>query len=131
DYEPKAPGEFGGLVLFSGAPDEWAGILEQLDASTPVTGWRHLRLVRSGQRWDAYASHDRLAWDWLGAQRLPEAASFGFVLDGENAAPLDVDAVRVMRSTTIRVEALQPGWTARLLAEDGETVRAEATVPSG
>src|SRR5690606_9119991 len=101
----------------------------QLDSASQVTGWRHLRLVRTGKRWDAYASHDRLTWDWLGAQRFPEAADFGLVLEGSTV--LDADLVRVYRATTIRVEAVQAGWTVQLVAEDGETVRAEATVPAG
>src|SRR5690606_11947716 len=92
-------------------------------------GWRHLRLVRTGKRWDAYASHDRVIWDWLGAQRFPEAADFGLVLEGSTV--LDVDAVRVYRSTTIQVQAVQAGWTVQLVAEDGQTVRIQATVPDG
>lgn len=129
EYEPQAAGEFGGLVLYAGSPDEWAGVLEQIDSASQVTGWRHLRLVRTGERWDAYASHDRVTWDWLGAQRFGEAADFGLVLEGSTA--LDVDAVRVYRATTIRVEDVHAGWTAQLVAEDGQTVRAEATVPTG
>ncbi|ADU50179.1 hypothetical protein Tmar_0054 [Thermaerobacter marianensis DSM 12885] len=131
DYDPTDPAEMGGLVLFAAAPDEWAGIVERMDGSTTVTGWSHLRLVRTGDRWDAYASHDRVTWDWLGAQRFREVTEFGLVLDGAAGDTLDVDVVRVYRSTRIRVEAVPAGSTVRLVAEDGTTVLKEAVVPTG
>lgn len=132
DYDPEDPAELGGLIVFGAAPDEWAGIVEYLDPASGVTGWRFLRLVRSGgTRWDAYASHDGVAWDWLGAQRYAEAAEFGFVLDGAAGDPLDIDTVRVYLSTLVTVQAVQPGWTVRLLASDGNTVLKEAVVPAG
>lgn len=132
DYDPEDPAELGGLIVFAAEPDEWAGIVERLDPSSPTSGWRFLRLVRSGGvRWDAYASHDGVAWDWLGAQRFPEAAEFGVVLDGSAGDTLDVDTLRVYRSTRITVQAVQPGWTVQLVASDGTTVLEEAVVPSG
>lgn len=131
DYEPTAATDLGGLVLYGAAPDEWAGIVEQVDPLQPP-GWRHLRLVRTGTvQWDAYASHDREAWDWLGTMRFPEAAAFGFVLDETTGNPLDVDVVRAFVSTRITVGGVEPGQTVRLLADDATTVLAEAVVPAG
>src|SRR5690606_16328342 len=131
EYDPGAATDLGGFILYAAAPDEWAGIVEQVDPIQPP-GWRHLRLVRSDTvRWDAYASHDRQTWDWLGTMRFPEAAAFGFVLDQAAGTPLDVDVVRVFVSTRIRVGGVEPGQTVRLLADDGSTTLAEAVVPAG
>lgn len=131
EYDPGAATDLGGFILYAAAPDEWAGIVEQVDPIQPP-GWRHLRLVRSDTvRWDAYASHDRQTWDWLGTMRFPEAAAFGFVLDGPTQIPLDVDVVRVYLSTRITVAGVDAGQIVRLLDADGATVLEEAVVPAG
>lgn len=129
EYAPAAPEDMAGLILFVAGPDEWAGIIQRADPNAPAASWRHLRLVRSGNRWDAYASDYGFVWDWLGAQHYEEAASFGFVVEG--TAALDVAAVRIYRSTRIRVEAVAPGWKVCLVDSDGTTVLKEATVPAG
>src|SRR5690606_30257696 len=53
EYDPGAATDLGGFILYAAAPDEWAGIVEQVGPIQPP-GWRHLRLVRSDTvRWDA------------------------------------------------------------------------------
>lgn len=130
DYDPSTVGDLGGLVLFRSS-DDWAGITEYFDPNTTVTGWSYLRLVRTNMsRWDAYASHDGTTWDWLGAQLFSDAADFGFVLNGESGDTLDIDVVRVYRSTKITVQGLTTRWIVRLLDSSGTPLK-EATVPDG
>lgn len=126
DYDPIRASDTGGIVAYRDK-DTRIELLEYYDPQTGTArGYNRLRLVRQSDLFSGYGSDDNgRSWELIGTSYL-SAPKVGIVLHGiqeSQSDTLDIDAMRMYRSTSIQVGNLREGIVAKLLTPTGTVVK--------
>lgn len=123
-FNPTTAPDIGGLRVFKNE-EETILFEEYYDAVEGVVNtYPWLRLVREGNTYFGYWSDDGVVWSMEGTDSFSgNAQAIGAFLAGGSSIPMDLESVRVMKSTKIRVENLLEGFKVELLNTSDVVVR--------
>ncbi|MBO9598573.1 MAG: hypothetical protein J7559_12255 [Cohnella sp.] len=114
-YNPASAGDTGGLVVFV-AEDSYLSLEEYYSAAQgTVRSYQWLRLIRNRNDYDAYWSDTGARWRVVGTQSLSASnPKIGLFLRGDTGLDMNVECVRVLRSTKVKVGNITEGTVVRM-----------------
>lgn len=105
-YNPSEDNDMGGIVIYEG-DDEKLELYEYYNATVgTIPTYPHVRLKKTGEKYDGYGSQDGRNWDIRGSIIYEHGNKFGLALEGEQGDNLKIEKIKIFESTKIKIKGM-------------------------